>query len=708
MAEAGYAPLHVLADAVGLARTWQDVHDRTRTVPDETLEALLDAMGLECGNGARLECSLRRLREEESRLDGRMVVVEAGEPIVLRHGGPMHYRLEYESGEGGREGEAELQKDGSVRLAPVDIPGYHPLQIGRNRLLLAVAPRRCVGPPEGGAAGRPWGVAAQVYSLRRDAAAYGGPAMAAADGAGDYGALAELAHQAGRLGASALAISPVHALFSADPSRYSPYAPSSRLFLNTAYIDVRALGEEALRAALASLPDASRPIAPDTERTAGAGDLIDWPVVQTARLALARQLFQRFEAQGPPESRKAFEAFWRAGGEALQSHCLYETLHAHYAQTLGAASGWQDWPAPMHDPNGAAVQAFARQSASELRFHAFLQWLAHEGLCRAQEAAREAGMSIGLIADLAIGTDARGSQAWAAPQDILQGATVGAAPDLYHARGQDWGLTAFSPRALREKGYRPFLSILRHALSHAGGVRIDHVLGLARMWLVPQGESAADGAFLRYPLHDLLRLVALESHRHQAIVVGENLGTVPAGFNDLLSGHGLLGTRVLWFEREEEPTQAFVPVEHWPPDSMATTTTHDLPTVAGWWQGGDLDWQHRLGYLEPDALEAARSQREQDKLLLAQALPSRPDAAGEAPVAEVLEWVAASPSPLCVFPLEDILALPEQPNMPGSSGTQAGSHPNWLRRLPLEVGNLFSSRAAAKAIHAVRHGRSRS
>ena len=697
--------LHALADAVGLAATWQDVHGRMRTVPDETLKALLDAMGLECGNGARLECSLRRLREEESRLDGRMIVAEAGKPIVFPYKGAMQYRLEYESGSDGCEGEAEPQADGNVRLAAVGVEGYHSLQIGRHRMLLAVTPRRCAGPAESSGQGRPWGIAAQVYSLRRHLLAGDGQVMRAAGGAGDYGALAELAHQAGRLGASALAISPVHALFSADPLRYSPYAPSSRLFLNTAYIDVLGLGEDTLRAALASLPEAVADMAAGMQ-SAGPEGLIDWPIVQAARLAVARQLFLLVEKQ-EDGARPAFEAFRHAGGEALQSHCLYETLHAHYAQTLGPAHGWQDWPAPMRDPNGAAAQAFARQSASELRFHAFLQWLAHEGLRKAQRAARHAGMSMGLIADLAIGTDARGSQAWCAPQDILQGATVGAAPDLHHAMGQDWGLTAFSPRALRKKGFGPFLAILRHALAHAGGVRIDHVLGLARMWLVPQGASAAEGAFLRYPLHDMLGLVALESRRHQAVVVGENLGTVPSGFNEVLRDKGLLGTRVLWFERETDPPQRFVPVQDWPPDSMATTTTHDLPTVAGWWQGRDIDWWHRLGQLGPDELKAAHREREHDRSLLACALPSRPDPRGEAPVSQVLEWVASSSAPLCVFPMEDMLALAEQPNMPGSSGTRDAGHPNWLRRLPEAADRLFASPAASEAVQAVCRGRGR-
>ncbi|WP_397473658.1 4-alpha-glucanotransferase [Pusillimonas sp.] len=698
MPDAKTTPLHQLADAVGLAASWQDVHGRMQTVSDESLEALLDAMGLECGNGARIECGIRRLREEAARLEGRMIVVEAGKPVVFDHHGPSRYRLEYESGVGGREGELQAMGDSSAQIAPVDIPGYHALQLGKSRLILAVTPRRCIGPPNDAA----WGVAAQVYSLRHPAEASTDTVMQAALAAGDYGALARLAFQAGRRGAAALAISPVHALFSADPMRYSPYAPSSRLFLNVAYLDVLTLGEDALRAALASLPDAMRDWASGLAHMAAVDEsLIDWPTVQAARLAIARALFVHFEAHGPDDAKQSFEAFRRAGGEALQSHCLYETLHGHYAKTLGPEHGWQDWPAPMQEPNAAAAQAFARQSAPELRFHAFMQWLADEGMRKAQKAALEGGMSMGLITDLAIGADVRGSQAWGAAQDILQGATVGAAPDLYHDSGQDWGLTAFSPRALREQGFQPFLSILRHALSHAGGVRIDHVLGLARMWLVPQGASAAQGAFLHYPLQDMLGLLALESHRHKAIVVGENLGTVPEGFNDLLSAKGVLGTSVLWFEREEQPPQRFIPAADWPDDAMATTTTHDLPTVTGWWRGTDIDWRHRLGRLGADELEAARSEREHDKHLLTQALHLQAYANDDAPLPEVLEWVAASPAPLCIFPLEDMLGLAEQPNMPGSR--PVGEHPNWLRRLPLDVDKLFDS--ASVTLQAVQRGR---
>lgn len=706
MSDAGQSLLHRLADAVGLASSWQDVHGRTRQVPDETLHALIDAMGLECGSAAQLECSLRRLREENSHPGGKMLVADAGEPIVFMGDGPARYTLEFESGRGGRSGQTQVVGKGTVSIAPVDEIGYHLLRVGKSEIVLAVAPPKCHQLSQGAW----WGLAAQVYSLRGRPGIDDEPTCAAAQGAGDYGALAALASEAGRHGAAALAISPVHALYAADPLRYSPYAPSSRLFFNVAYIDVQGLGEEALRSALKALPEVERVRAVNQMNASqSGGDLIDWPEVQTARLRIARALFRQFVTNGSESEKRSFEAFRVAGAEALQSHCLYEALHGHYAPTLGPAHGWQDWPAPMQEPDSAAAFAFARQSASELRFHAFLQWLANEGMRKAQEAALAAGMSVGLISDLAIGTDARGSQAWSAPQDILTGATVGAAPDLYHSEGQEWGLTAFSPRALRQKGFQPFLNMLRRALLHAGGVRIDHVLGLARMWLVPNGAPASQGAFLHYPLADMLRLVALESYRHRAIVVGENLGTVPPGFNEQLSSKGVLGTSVLWFERETQGPGRFVAPSHWPAESMATTTTHDLPTVAGWWTGTDLEWRHKLGQLDGAALRAAQDERENDKQLLSEAmthsagLTHNDDAP---PVPQALEWVSSCSAPLCVFPLEDVLALPQQPNMPGTDCE--GGHPNWLRRLPLDVDSVLNNPTASTSIRAIRRGRGRS
>ena len=342
--------------------------------------------------------------------------------------------------------------------------------------------------------------------------------------------------------------------------------------------------------------------------------------------------------------------------------------------------------------------------------------IAAKGLTHAQHAARDAGMAVGLVADLAVGCDSAGSHAWSYREEMLTGVSVGAPPDLFNQAGQSWGLTTFSPRAMRTQGFAAFIDMLRCAFKCAGGIRIDHILGLRRLWLVPEGESAKDGAYLRYPLEDLLRLIALESWRHRAIVVGEDLGTVPPGFTERLQEHGLLGIRVLWFEREGDGP-GFKPPRKWDSGVTATTTTHDLPTVTGWWRGEDIVWRSKIGQTMAradgrDPVEAALEERGEDRGHLWRAFqdagiaPDDVDAPDidNAPVDEALAFVAATPAPLVTYPLEDLLALAEQPNLPGS----IDEHPNWRRRMTRPVDELFLDDAFADRLLAVDAARKRS
>ena len=341
-----------------------------------------------------------------------------------------------------------------------------------------------------------------------------------------------------------------------------------------------------------------------------------------------------------------------------------------------------------------------------MEFHAFLQWLADRGLAQARVAARDAGMPIGLIADLAVGMDPGGSHAWSRPGDLLAGLSVGAPPDLFQRDGQDWGIAAFSPQALRRTGFSGFQATLRAALRHAGGVRIDHAMGLRRLWLTPAGAKSSQGAYLRYPFEDLLRLITLESHRAQAIVIGEDLGTVPHGFREALASRGILGMGVLAFERT--PDGGFTAPSRWSIRAAALTTTHDLPTLAGWWRGRDIDWAAKLA---PDTdVAARRDERDVDRGRLwdtciaagvADGAPppvDQPDAA----VRAALAFVAATPCRLALIPTEDLLAAPEQPNLPGT----IDQHPNWRRRLP--AGDIFADADVVARIARVAQARARS
>lgn len=684
-----------LARAAGLEPSWTNAFGQPREVGEESLRAILEALGYPCASESQCSDSMARLealRQDDS-LPALLTAI-VGKPIYLGNTAGLagkSCRIDLESG---ARVEARVDDDGEgwARMAPVDEPGYHRLHIGDQTSLLAVAPQRCFG--IGDAVGalyqrrwddpRLWGLGVQLYSLRR----------AGDCGIGDFSALATLARSAARHGAAALAISPVHAMFSADVTRFSPYGPSSRLFLNVLHIDPAAvLGQDAMAAALADLgADAPARFAALEELA-----LIDWPKAAALRLALLRRLYERFIAGGASEE---FQTFVMNGGTALRDHVRFEALHA-WQLAHGGRGDWRTWQGGLRDPHSAEVADFAREHENETRFHEFLQWQAARGLRDAQQAARGAGMPIGLITDLAVGADNDGSQAWSRQGEIINGLSVGAPPDVLNTRGQSWGLGAFSPLAMKTKGFGAYIEMLRATFAYAGGARIDHALGLGRMWLVPAGASPELGAYLRYPMQDLLRLIALESWRHRAIVIGEDLGTVPPGFDVQLSEAGLLGIRVLLFQQRNG---GFLLPEEWPRHAIATTTTHDLPTIAGWWQEHDIALRTRLDLLMPGQTESeARADRARERDALKQALHAfevRTEGQGgalagdAAPLDTAVAFVAATPAPLAMLPIEDALGLVEQPNLPGTVDT----HPNWRRRLPLTVDKVLDEPPVANRL----------
>jgi 4-alpha-glucanotransferase len=300
-------------------------------------------------------------------------------------------------------------------------------------------------------------------------------------------------------------------------------------------------------------------------------------------------------------------------------------------------------------------------------------------------------MPIGLIADLAVGVDPRGSECWLQPRNMLVGATIGAPPDALNAIGQNWGLTTFAPGALRREGFAPFLSILRASMQYAGGIRLDHVMSLMRLWLVPNGARAVDGAYVQYPFADLVRLVALESWRYRCIVIGEDLGTVPDDCRARLSKAGILGLDVLPFMRDGK---TFLPPERWRAGAVAMTSTHDLAPLAGWWASRDLDWRHRLHLFGDLDEHAERAARDAARIQLARTAHVSARATSERIVDAAIDVVAQSPSPLVIVPVEDLVGAREQPNLPG---TVAG-HPNWRRRYRNDAKRLLDSRDAARRL----------
>jgi 4-alpha-glucanotransferase len=613
-------PLHTLASAAGLLVDWIDATDTPRTVGADTLRSVLGALGLDARDATACRDSLRRLQATATAAP--LLTADLGTPIDAGGAPGAAYRLEHEDGTR-RDGRFDAQG----RVAALDTHGYWTLQHGERATTLAVAPPRCYGVAEavGAPAPRRWGLSLQVYSAqgRHDA------------GIGDADGVAAWADRIAAAGGDAIALSPVHA---ARPvgGHYSPYSPGDRRFLDPLQAaPARVLGADAAQHALqaAGLQQA---FAEAHMRT-----LIDWPISAAAKWRWLQQLHADF-AQADPALHADLAAFAHARGAALRDYAAFA------ARDFGDA-----------DP----------------ALHRFAQWLAARSWADVQRQARAAGMGIGLIADLAVGFDPNGAEAAAWPQAVLAGLELGAPPDAFNGDGQAWGIGGYSPTGLRASGYTPFIELLRAVMRDRGGVRIDHILGLLRLWTIPRGARSADGVYLRYPLHDLLRLLALESWRHRAIVVGEDLGVVPDGIRAELSQRGVMGIDVLLFTRDAKG--AFLPPARWRADAIATTTTHDLPTLRGWRQGEDIDWRRRLQLSDAAQQRADHATRNADVAAMDAAVAAALTPPHD-PELDALRFVAATPSPLALLPAEDALGLDQQPNLPGT----VDGHPNWRRRLP--------------------------
>ncbi|WP_144184483.1 4-alpha-glucanotransferase [Elioraea rosea] len=690
--------LLALARLNGIDPSWTDYRGEHRHVGIDTIRALLRAVGVD---ETRPE---ERLREAESGLwhgalpplltgiAGGALTVPLGEQDL---GQAVTWRLEDAAG-GLHHGTAEpFRGDAGAMRFTITLPeaiGEATLDFSERSVRVLVAPPSC---HRGALATRRlWGIGAQVYGLRG----------AGDGGLGHLGHLPPLVRAAASAGADALAVSPLHALFAADPLAYSPYSPSHRSMLNGWMADPGGLADVASVAELAASLGLS-----DGLGELQASSLVDYGRAVPARLALLRALFARFrEAHRGSALEAEFLAFRSSGGMTLENHARFEVLHAVQYQRDPSLWDWRSWDAPLRNPASEEVERFAAAQAEEVTFHAFLQWLAARQLDAAQKAAMDAGMGIGLISDLAVGNSPGGSRAWSGTAALLSGVAIGAPPDALNPIGQNWGLTTFAPRPLVEAAFLPFLEDLRTAMRHAGGIRLDHVMGLARIWCIPDGAAPGEGAYLRFPAADMLRIVAAESEADEAIVIGEDLGTVPEGYGETLADHVLYGIRVLFFEREGT---GFAAPSRYDATATATSTTHDLPTLAGWWEGQDIPLREELGLLAPgETREQAEALRAEDRRCLWQALAEHGGAQGEPPLraehqlgTSVARFLGATPSPLVVMPLEDVTLTVEQPNLPGTTS----EHPNWRRRVRKEAERLLGEEPAVSILAALDEARRR-
>jgi (1->4)-alpha-D-glucan 1-alpha-D-glucosylmutase len=704
--------LDALCSIAGIVPAYSDGLGATHTAPDETRRALLQAMGV-LHDSTALEVALEQHAAQVWRQMAPPVAVVRKEALPYRlllrfpesaAGDNYGWRLVLESGDT-RHGEfrpAQLERvdareAGGARYVQVAFEWREPLPLGYHRFIvqprdmagseaattLVVAPQRCYLPPALREGARAWGVAAQLYALR----------SARNWGMGDFSDLADLAEQWGRRGAGIVGINPLHALYPHNPAHASPYSPSSRRFLNVLYLDVEAIPDmrecREARAIVRSSGFRAR------VKAAKSGDLIDYRAVAALKFEVLHLLYAHFRAnhlRDGAEGGRAFREFQAAGGEALRRHALFEALQQHLHDADHAIWGFPVWPEPYRDPRSEEVARFAAANIERIEFYEYLQWHADAQLRLAAERAAGLGLEVGLYTDIAVSVDSGGAEAWANQDCYALGVAIGAPPDEINLQGQNWGLPPLHPERIRASSYEPFIAILRANMRHAGAVRIDHVMGLARLFWIPKGASGKHGAYVRYPFEDLLGVLALESERNRCMVIGEDLGTVPDEVREGLERSGVLSYRLLYFERGRDGE--FMPPEGYPVDALVAATTHDLPTLAGYWEGRDLQLRQALGLYPSEAVrEAQIVARAQDRARLALALEreSLVPAGGLNPVsqqdlpadaARALQlYLARSPARVLVVQIEDVLGLTGQANVPGTTE----EHPNWKRRLPVEL-----------------------
>lgn len=660
--------LRALAALHGVAAAYENYRGDPRSVSATTIREVLAVLDVDASSEHRVRAAIE---EAESgpwrRLVAPSMVLRATGPIVVPirvaadESARVSLRLEHGGTQDGVpaatahaperlvDGRRYVQQLVSLGELPL---GYHELMVtagGRtDSCVLIVAPARIPWPKD---TGRVAGWMLQLYAVR----------SRRSWGIGDITDLADLVGWSGRdLGLGAVLVNPLHAAAPVIPMQRSPYFPSSKRFVNPLYLDPDVVPE---RRTLTGPAEVEFERFAAAARASGA-ELIDRDAVWSAKVGALDLLFRR-----PREDTEAYDAYLATEGEALTDFARF----CAFAEQHGGL--WPRWPEQLHDPRSAEVEAAAGDCADRVEFYRWLQFLCDRQLQAAQQAARDAGMPIGVVHDLAVGVDPGGADSWSMRGDLAFGVSIGTPPDLYAKQGQNWSQPPLRPDRLRATGYTAFRGMLRSVLRAGGGIRIDHILGLFRLWWIPPGRTAAEGTYVSYPIEEMLGVLALEATRADAIVVGEDLGTMPAGTRETLHSNGILGSAVLYFERDDNGPTA---PSSWAPESLATVNTHDLSTAVGHLTNQRVPLYRSLGLLDDEQAvgEARQAELERDQLVrfLVEHGLCGVDATVQEQVVAMHALLASSPCQLVLASLGDAVFDLRQPNVPGTSDEQ---HPNW-------------------------------
>ncbi len=594
-----------------------------------------------------------------------------------------------------------------VVTLPLDLPlGYHDVALSADddefaRSRLIVAPEACYTPNEIKEGKKIWGLSVQLYCVRSEKNW----------GIGDFSDLALLIEKAAGVGADFIGLNPIHALYPANPNACSPYGPSSRRWLNYLYIDVTAIDgyDDASVQAVVSSDEFKA-----TLEHARNVEHVDYEAVAHVKLAALKAVFDVYDAKYLRKStkqNKAFKAFVEAGGESLDMLAVYDALQSHLKAEGKDSWGWPVFPQDYKDYYNPAVAKFKSANEQDVKFYLFLQWIAAQQLELASNKATDAGMTIGLYRDLAVGVSEGSAEIWGNKDLYCTGASVGAPPDILGPLGQNWGLPPMDPRKLYEQGYQPIIDLFASNMASSGSLRIDHVMALLRLWWVVKGDNAKDGGYVYYPVDDLLGILALESHRNQSLVIGEDLGTVPEEIRSKLADNGVYSYRVFFFEQAEDG--GFFSPSHYPVQSMSTLTTHDMPTLIGYWHCLDLELGKEIGlYPTEEILQTLYADRHENKQAILDTLHGH-GSIGDNVGRDVNHTgmnrelnngmqvhMAGGSSALLSLQLEDWLEMDKPVNIPGTFD----EYPNWRRKLTENIESMFDrhdiNELASKLAHA--------
>lgn len=715
--------INELSELCGILPEYWDIFGKKHIIPVETKKAVLRAMEVKIDSIEEIkdEINKRKYSPWNKILEPVYIFSENNQPVLIT----IHFPL-VEGKEDGLsimwsiidenntkneyliEGEnitiSEIQFIDRVRYVKVNLSegisrdiGYYDIYVelrhaekifpeGANiiqkKSRLIISPDTCYIHPELQNR-RAWGLSVNLYSIR----------SSRNWGIGDFTDLMNIIKWLADLKGDFVGINPIHAIPNTKPFGISPYSPISRLYKNFIYIDIEKLPEmiEIRNQNVIDLENVNKAL--DEWRKEEFIDYERIALLKEKILKIAFEVFYEKHYKKKTIRGKDFRKYISEEGSALEYFSIYMTLASKY----GGIKNWKEWPEQYHDIKSKGIESFKKRNKKDILFHKYIQWIIDRQQKEVAEEAKKRGMKLGIYQDLAIGAVNSGSDAWTYQKVVATDVEVGAPPDDFSPDGQNWGFPPLLPEKLKESGYELFIQTIRKNMKYCGALRIDHALGLFRLFWIPKGLSPKNGVYISYPSEDLLRIIALESIRNKTMVIAEDLGTIGENVRESLRRYNMLSYRLFYFERNY-PDPTFLPPEKYPEMALCAVTTHDLPTICGYWLGRDLEVKKQLGqYKDEKILQKRYEERERDKKLIISALKSEgilpnnfsglddvPEMTTELSLA-IYKYLALTPCKLVLVYLDDILGTIDQQNMPGT----VNSYPNWVQKVPLTLEKII-------------------